>query len=98
VVLTFAAAVVSPVDTPTAVAVVLAAPVLMVVASVPSVGIGMAFPRFDAVNIPRSRETVVPSLLAFAPFSLHLGGTTFSAVVIYDEEVPVWELLCDWST
>jgi hypothetical protein len=59
----------------------------MVVASALSVGIGIAFPRFDAVNISRSIETVVPSLLAFVLFSLHLVATTVSAVVVYDEGV-----------
>jgi hypothetical protein len=87
VVLTAIAAVVSPVDTTTAIAVVVAAPLLMGIASALSVGIGMAFPRFDAVNISRSIETVVPSLLAFLLFSLHLVATTVSAVVVYDEGI-----------
>ena len=86
-VLTAVAAVVSPVDTTTAVAVVAAAPVLMVVAGALSVGIGVAFPRFDAVNISRSIKAVVPSLLAFLLFSLHLVGTTVSAVIVYDEGI-----------
>jgi hypothetical protein len=47
----------------------------------------MAFPRFEAVNISRSIETVVPSLLAFVLFSLHLVGTTLSAAILYDEGV-----------
>jgi len=85
--LTAAAALVSPVDTTTAVAVVGAAPVLMVVASALSVGIGIAFPRFEAVSISRSIKTVIPSLLAFVLFSLHLVGTTVSAVVVYDEGI-----------
>lgn len=95
--LTITAAVVSPVDTPTAVAVILAAPVLMIVASALSVGIGMAFPRFEAVNISRSIESVVPSLLAFVLFSVHLVGTTVSAVIVYDEGVrPVAAALLSW--
>jgi hypothetical protein len=85
--LTAAAALVSPVDATTTIAVVAAAPVLMVVASALSVGIGIAFPRFDAVSISRSIKTVIPSLLAFVLFTLHLVGTTISAVVVYDEGI-----------
>ncbi|MFC7132028.1 MULTISPECIES: hypothetical protein [Salinibaculum] len=85
--LTAAAALVSPVDTETTLALVVATPVLMAVASALSVGIGIAFPRFEAVNITRSMETVIPSLLAFALFTVHLVGTTAALAVVYDEGV-----------
>ncbi len=82
--LTAAAALASPVETTTAVAVVLAAPVLMVVSSALSIGIGIAFPRFEAISIARSLKTVIPSTLAFILFSAHLLATTLSAVLVYD--------------
>lgn len=95
--LTFVTALVSPLDTTSTVIVVLAAPVLMVVASALSVGIGVAFPRFEAVNITRSVKTVIPSLLAFALFSLHLVATTVSAAIVYDAGIrAVGAGLLDW--
>ena len=64
---------------------VAATPLLIAVATVLSVGIGTAFPRFRAVNITRSMKTVVPSTLAFALFSVHLVATVAAAVVVSDE-------------
>jgi hypothetical protein len=86
-VLTAAAAWLSPLDPARAVALVVAAPILMVVSSALSVGIGVAFPRFQAVNITRSVKTVIPSTLAFILFSVHLLATTISAVVVYNEGI-----------
>jgi hypothetical protein len=36
-------------------------------------GVGSAFPRFETARVIRSREAVVPSLVAFAVFSIALG-------------------------
>ena len=84
-VLTAAVAVLSPLDATTTLGLVAASPVLVAVATVLSVGIGTAFPRFRAVNVTRSMKTVVPSTLAFALFSLHLVLTVASALVVADE-------------
>lgn len=85
--LTVGVALISPVDTLTAVALVVAAPVVMLVSSALSVGIGVAFPRFEAVNISRSMKTVVPSTIGFVLFTLHLLLTVFSGAVVYSEVV-----------
>ena len=84
-VLTAGVAVLSPLTPTTTLLLVAATPVLVAVATVLSVGIGTAFPRFRAVNITRSMKTVVPSTVAFALFSVHLVLTVGSAVVVYDE-------------
>jgi len=89
IVLTAVVAIVSPIDPPTAVALVVAAPVVMVVSGALSVGIGMAFPRFEAVNVTRSMKTVVPSTMGFALFSLHLAATVFAGAAVYSETVRV---------
>ena len=83
--LTAGAVLLSPLDATTRLLLVAAAPPLIVVATALSVGIGMAFPRFQAVNVTRSVKTVIPSVLAFLLFTLHLLATTASAVIVYDE-------------
>ena len=84
-VLTAAVALLSPLPATRTVLLVAATPVLIAVATVLSVGVGAAFPRFRAVNITRSMKTVVPSALAFALFSVHLVATVAAAVVVSDE-------------
>ena len=63
------------------------APVAMVVASALSVGIGTAFPRFEATNVTRSMEAVVPSPWAFVLFSLHLVLTAAAVAVVVEPAV-----------
>jgi len=63
------------------------APVAMVVASALSVGIGTAFPRFEATNVTRSMEAVVPSPWAFVLFSLHLVLTAAAVGVVVESAV-----------
>ena len=75
----------SPVETPTAIGLVAAVVPLMILSSALSVGIGMAFPRFQAVNITRSLKTVVPSRLAFLLFSLHLVATVTAGALLAEE-------------
>jgi len=87
--LTATVAFLSPLDTTTALVLTAAAPPAMLVASGLSVGIGMAFPRFEAVNISRSMETVVPSKVAFFLFSAHLVLTVLSGAIVYEEIVRV---------
>jgi hypothetical protein len=82
--LTAVAAVLSPIDAETTVALVAAVPLVMVVSAALSVGIGVAFPRFEAVNVTRSMKTVVPSVLGFVLFSLHLLVTVAAGAVVYE--------------
>jgi hypothetical protein len=84
-VITAAVALLSPVDVETAVALTAATPVLLVVCSVLAVGIGVAFPRYEAVNVTRSMKAVVPSRWAFVLFTLYLFVTTAAAVLVYQE-------------
>jgi len=86
-VLTGVLAVLSPVEVRTVVTLTAATPVLMVLAAVVSVGIGMAFPRFDEVNVTRSMTTVLPSRWAFVLFTAYLFLTAAAAAVAYEETV-----------
>ena len=79
---TAAVAFLSPIDRTTAVGLTVAAPVVMVVAAGLSVGIGMAFPKFEATNVTRSMKTVIPSLWAFVLFTAHLLATAVSALFV----------------
>ncbi|MFC4552989.1 MULTISPECIES: hypothetical protein [Halorussus] len=54
---------------------------LVVAGSVLAVGVGALFPRFDSVEVFRSREVPMPSKGAFAVYSLSLLGGTAGAVV-----------------
>jgi hypothetical protein len=56
----------------------------MVLSSVVSMGVGMAFPRFEATSVTRSMETVLPSRLAFALFSLYLFLTAGAVAVVVE--------------
>ena len=77
-----ATAVASPVGARKTAILVGLSPVAMVVAAGLSVGIGTAFPRFEATNVTRSMEAVVPSPLAFALFSAHVVLTALAAVFV----------------
>ncbi|WP_415380414.1 hypothetical protein [Halosimplex sp. TS25] len=72
----------SPLDARSAAILTGLAPVSMIVAAALSVGIGMAFPRFEATNVTRSMEAVVPSPWAFLLFSVHVVLTTLSALFV----------------
>lgn len=85
--LTAVVAVLSPVDDGTVIALVVATPLAMVVAAALSVGIGLAFPRFEATTVTRSVKTVIPSRLAFLLFSLHLFATALAAGLVAKEFV-----------
>lgn len=77
----------SPLDVQTALILVVAAPIVMVVSAVLSIGIGMAFPKFEATNVTRSMKTVLPSMWAFALFTLYLFVTTAAGAVVYEPVV-----------
>ncbi len=58
-------------------------PVVVGLGSLFAVGVGVAFPRYDAVSVTRSTEAVVPSLLAFAVHTVYLLLATAAGVVVY---------------
>jgi len=86
-VLVAAAGLLSPIAPERVALLVAVTPVAMVVASALSVGIGTAFPRFEATNVTRSMEAVVPSPWAFVLFSLHLVLTAAALGVVAESTV-----------
>jgi hypothetical protein len=81
---TAAVAYASPLEQQTVLALVIAAPLVMVVSAILSIGIGMAFPKFEATNVTRSMKTVLPSMWAFVLFSFHLFVTAGAAAIVYE--------------
>lgn len=77
----------SPLDPGTVLVLVVAAPVVMVVSAVLSIGIGMAFPRFEATNVTRSMKTILPSRWAFVLFTFYLFLTAGAGAVVYETVV-----------
>ncbi|AHG04660.1 hypothetical protein HALDL1_14470 [Halobacterium sp. DL1] len=69
-VLTAVLAVLSPLPPLAVVCTVVAAAVLPPLAAAVAVGVGTAFPKFEATTITRSREAVVPSLWAFGVYTI----------------------------
>ncbi|QKY19811.1 hypothetical protein B4589_005235 [Halolamina sp. CBA1230] len=90
-------ALLSPMSSDLVAAVAAGTPLSILVGSAAAVGIGMAFPRYDAVNVTRSTEAVVPSLLAFAAFSLYLLLTVAAGAIVYEPSFePVVAALLTW--
>lgn len=81
-VLVAVAGVLSPLDPERVALLVVATPVAMVGAGALSVGIGTAFPRFEATSVTRSMEAVVPSPWAFALLSVYLVLTVAAVGVV----------------
>lgn len=79
-----ALAVASPLSMDLAVVVTVAAPVSVLLGSGVAVGLGMAFPRYEAVNVTGSTKAVVPSLLAFLLFSVYLVCTVVAGGIVYE--------------
>jgi hypothetical protein len=67
--------------------------VLPVVAVGMAAGVGVTFPRFEEVNVTRSREAVVPSLIGFAVYSIALTIAASPGLAVQFE--PVREGLAD---
>lgn len=67
---TAALAVLSPMPLVAVACVVAAAAVLPVLAAGVAVGVGTEFPKYDATSVSRNREVVVPSMWAFAIYTL----------------------------
>lgn len=84
---TAAVAYVSPLERQTVIALVIVAPLVMIISAILSIGIGMAVPKFEATNVTRSMKTVLPSMWAFVLFSLHLFATAGAAAVLYEPAV-----------
>jgi len=82
-----ALAVLSPLGADRAVAVVAGTPVAVLVGSLFAVGAGMAFPRYEAVNVTRSTKAVVPSLVGFLAYSLYLLFVVAAAAVVSEPAV-----------
>ncbi len=61
----------------------LGTPLVVVLGGLFAVGVGVAFPRYDAVSVTRSTDAVVPSLLAFALHTVYLLFATVAGVVVY---------------
>lgn len=80
-------AVLSPLGPGMVAAVVLATPVSILVGSAFAAGVGMAFPRYEAVNITRSTKAIVPSLLAFAVFSAYLLSVVAMGAIVVEPVV-----------
>jgi hypothetical protein len=60
---------------------------LPVAAAGMAAGVGVTFPRFEAVNVTRSREAVVPSLFGFAVYSIALTVATAPGLAVQFEGV-----------
>jgi hypothetical protein len=93
-----------PLDPDALAAVVVGTPASVLVGSLFAVGVGMAFPRYDAVNVTTSTKAVVPSLLAFLAYSLYLVLVVAAAGIVYEPAVePLvvgvvsWLLPLGWS-
>lgn len=68
-------------------ALVVGTPLSVLVGSLFAVGVGMAFPRYEAVNVTRSTKAVVPSLLAFLAYSLYLVLVVAAAGIAYEPAI-----------
>ena len=79
--------VLAPIELTTAAMLVAATPLLMLVSTTLSIGIGMAFPKFEATNVTRAMKTVLPSTMGFVLFSLHLFLTAFAAGIVLEPVV-----------
>jgi hypothetical protein len=88
--LTAAVGVVSPLGPVGTVVVAAGAAVATVPATGVAAGAGAASPRFEAVRVTRSRRAVVPSLGAFAAYSLVLVGCATPAVLAAVPGVASW--------
>jgi hypothetical protein len=74
----------SPIEMQRTAVLTVATPVVMVVAAVLSIGIGMAFPRFEATNVTRSMKTVLPSKWSFLLFTGYLVLTVGAGAIVYE--------------
>lgn len=74
----------SPVGTNTTIGLIVATPIAMGISALVSIGIGMAFPRFDSTNITRSESVVLPSRWGFIIFTLYVVVGSISAGAVYD--------------
>lgn len=59
-------------------------PIAMIVAAAFSIGLGMAFPRFEATKVTRSEKTILPSRWAFLVFTGYVIVVAVAAASIYD--------------
>jgi len=76
-------AVLSPVGQQTVLVLVAATPIVMLASAALSIGIGVAFPRFEATKVTQSMKTVLPSRWAFLLFTLYLFATVSTGAILY---------------
>jgi hypothetical protein len=84
---TIATVLVSPLDSGTALVVVVLCPVVIVASAMLAVGIGTAFPRFTATSVTRSTRVVLPSSVAVLAHSVTFGLGIVSGAAVYSQEV-----------
>ncbi|HKL29912.1 MAG TPA: hypothetical protein VJ898_11695 [Natrialbaceae archaeon] len=84
---TIATVLVSPLDSATALVVVLLCPAVIVASATLAVGIGTAFPRFTATSVTRSTRVVLPSSVAVLAYSVTFGLGIGSGAAVYSQEV-----------
>ena len=77
-----ALALLSPLSAGDAIATTVFATVLCLGAPPIAVGVGVSLPRFEAAQLTRSREAVVPSLFAFAAYSIALVVVSIPGVLV----------------
>ena len=72
----------SPLSLPAVLPLAVVGAVLALCAPALAAGIGVAFPRFDAVRVTRSRRATVPSIWAFAAYSAALLAASLPGLVL----------------
>jgi hypothetical protein len=70
-------------STPTLVAVGAAAPVVVVAGAVLAAGLGVAFPRFERIDLTATTKALLPSKTPFGLFSLAVSSVSVLADDIY---------------
>lgn len=88
--LTGALAIASPLPGGPALAMTVGAGLLCVAAAGLAVGIGAAFPRYDAASLTQSREAVVPSTWAFVLYSIAVLLLATPATAVYVPPIAEW--------
>lgn len=83
VVATLATGLASPHSIAMVASLVVSAIVLSIASGAIATGIGVAFPRFEAVNVSRSTKAVVPSLIAFTIYSFVVLGVSLPTMLAH---------------
>lgn len=84
---TVIAGLLSPYSIPLVASLGVSALVLSAVSGAIGTGIGVAFPRFEAVSVSRNRKAIVPSIFAFAIYSIVVILVALPTVIAHSETV-----------